>query len=59
MTKKPCEHEPDPDSAGVVMHVDDAWDIGFECRHCGEFGYAGVSEEDIEWQDEDQDEDEA
>jgi hypothetical protein len=57
--KKPCEHEPDPGSASVVTRVDDAWDIGVVCRHCGESGSAWVSAEDVEWQDEDQDEDEA
>jgi hypothetical protein len=57
--KKPCEHEPDPRSASVVMRLDDSWDIGVECRHCGESGSVLALEEDIEWQDEDQDEDEA
>jgi hypothetical protein len=54
MTKKHCKHEPDPRS-GHVMPLDFGWDIGVVCRHCGEFGYAPVSEEDVEWQDEDED----
>jgi hypothetical protein len=53
MTKKPCKHEPDPYSGHCSVLLDYGWDIGVVCRHCGEYGYASVSEEDVEWQDED------
>jgi hypothetical protein len=56
--KKPCEHEPDPESASVVMRLDDCWDIGVVCRHCGESGCALVLDEDVKWVDEWEDEDE-
>ncbi|HKA28297.1 MAG TPA: hypothetical protein VKH82_02900 [Candidatus Binatia bacterium] len=55
-TKKPCKHEPDPDSADCVARLDDCWDIGAVCRHCGEFGYAQVLDEDLKWNDEWEDE---
>jgi hypothetical protein len=50
--KKPCKHEPDPDRDDCADRWDDGWEIGCQCRHCGEFGYASVSDEDITWQDE-------
>src|SRR5262249_26553223 len=53
ITKKPCKHEPDPDSGQRVARLDGGWDIGVECILCGEFGYAQVWEEDVKWQDED------
>jgi hypothetical protein len=57
MTKKPCKHEPDPRSAGdCVARLDDGWDIGVVCRHCGEFGYAQVLDEDVKWNGEWEDE---
>jgi len=59
MTKKPCKHEPDPDSGQRAARLDDGWDIVAVCRHCGEFGYAQVLDEDVKWEDEDGDEDEA
>jgi hypothetical protein len=55
ITKKPCKHEADPDSGQRVARLDGGWDIGVECRLCGEFGYAQVWEKDVKWQDEDED----
>jgi hypothetical protein len=50
--KKPCKHDPDPESYDCVDSWDGGCSIGIECRHCGEFGYASVLDEDFEWQDE-------